>query len=95
MVNGNPASASPSHVPEGIVQGPGQASVALHVAGMPLLAFHYLVQEFVFANREGSNALSLTGHLHHSLISLYESSFDKKTTSMKSVGVAQGQLKEE
>jgi hypothetical protein len=48
------------------------------VAGIPLLTFHYLASEFIIANWGGNNALSLIRHLYHSLISLYEGSFDKK-----------------
>lgn len=67
--------------------------LSIHLVGIPLLAFIYLAQEFIIANRGSNTAINLTRHLHPPLISLYESSFDKERKN--SLGVAQGQLKGE
>lgn len=65
----------------------------LSIHWLELLAFIYLAQGFIIANRGSNIARNLTRHLHPPLISLYESSFDKERKS--SIGVDQGQLKGE
>lgn len=43
--------------------------LSIHLVGIPLLAFIYLAQEFIIANRGSNTAINLTRHLHPPLIS--------------------------